>query len=333
MKAYEQLTYRGQAARMRALAREALARFPVRKNARLTLCNHGENTVFAVHGARGIRFALRIHRLDYQSPAAIRSEMAWLSALARDTDLPVPRPEAGRDGAMVQTVAHPGVPGARSVVLLHWVDGALVGARTGMAFYEQMGAMTGALHAHSDTWKRPRSFRRPRWDERGLLIEPIWGDPLAAPGLHRRQRDVIDKARRRLVDELRAFGKGQRRFGLIHADLHFWNVLRHRGAIAPIDFDDCGFGWHLYDMVVGGLGGIWLDPDRRDEKLARYVAGYRRHRRLADDDLALVPTFLTTRRVMHLGWLASRSDNPELAAMVQKRAQVVSGICRDYLAS
>src|SRR4029450_890805 len=38
--------------------------------------------------------------------------------------------------------------------------------------------------------------------------------------------------------------------GLIHGDLHHKNVLFHRGEARAIDFDDCGWGFHLYDLAV-----------------------------------------------------------------------------------
>lgn len=40
-------------------------------------------------------------------------------------------------------------------------------------------------------------------------------------------------------------------FGLIHADLHLDNALFLPGGGRLIDFDDCGFGYRLYDIAVG----------------------------------------------------------------------------------
>ena len=39
-------------------------------------------------------------------------------------------------------------------------------------------------------------------------------------------------------------------FGLIHSDLHCENFLFHNGVVRAIDFDDCGWGFHLYDLAV-----------------------------------------------------------------------------------
>jgi Ser/Thr protein kinase RdoA (MazF antagonist) len=38
--------------------------------------------------------------------------------------------------------------------------------------------------------------------------------------------------------------------GLVHGDLHPENVLFRGGAAGAIDFDDCGWGFLLYDLAV-----------------------------------------------------------------------------------
>jgi hypothetical protein len=55
-------------------------------------------------------YLLRINRPRVQTPDTIGSEMAWLSALRRDTDLGVPEPVAARDGSFVVLAGDPGVP-------------------------------------------------------------------------------------------------------------------------------------------------------------------------------------------------------------------------------
>ena len=49
---------------------------------------------------------------------------------------------------------------------------------------------------------------------------------------------------------LGSFGTGPERFGLIHADMRLANLIVGKGRIWLIDFDDCGFGWFLYDFAT-----------------------------------------------------------------------------------
>lgn len=330
-RAYEELTYRGQVARMRTLGRRALPRFGIRRDAPLVLCGHGENTVFRTLDRRGRAHALRVHRLDYQTPAAIRSEMMWLRALAEDTDISAPVPRKGRDGAFVQQVGDDGVPGERSCVLWRWTEGRIVGWRRGPTYWTRLGELTAQLHAHGRTWKRPRDFTRRRWDEKELLISPAFGDPFAAPGLRRRDRELFVAARDRALAALREFGQGRRRWGLIHADLHSFNVVTRDGELRPIDFDDCGFGWYLYDIMVS-LIPFW-GTSRYESTLECFLEGYRRVLPFDDGDLAQAEPFVVARKLDMLGWLASRSDNPLLARRVPMGIKRAREGCRDYLRS
>src|SRR6478609_7446855 len=118
MRAYDALTGRGQLGRLRRMGRTALERYPGDLDgARLVLLRHEQNATFRVDGV-GARYVLRINRPGLQSEATVESEMAWLAALRRDTDLVVPEPVATRDGSLVVTASEPGVPGERCCALL-----------------------------------------------------------------------------------------------------------------------------------------------------------------------------------------------------------------------
>ena len=67
-----------------------------------SLINHSENHTFLLSVPGGEAFTLRVHRPDYQSVANIESELAWLEALHRQTELSIPEPVAGRNGKLLQ---------------------------------------------------------------------------------------------------------------------------------------------------------------------------------------------------------------------------------------
>src|SRR6266516_4510734 len=105
------LSNRQQVARLRHLAVRALGAYPL-ADPELRLIAHGENTTFRVdattHDGRRDRFLLRVHRparhgRHVDSAAAIRSELAWLTALRADTDLSVPEPVRTIDGNLTTT--------------------------------------------------------------------------------------------------------------------------------------------------------------------------------------------------------------------------------------
>jgi Ser/Thr protein kinase RdoA (MazF antagonist) len=105
------------------LARRVLARYALPDDVVMTLISRSENSVYCIEDpANGRRWVLRLHRRDYHALAAIASELAWLEAIARDTNVIVPRPVAGADGALIQTV--PAGSQQQAAVLFHWEQGA-----------------------------------------------------------------------------------------------------------------------------------------------------------------------------------------------------------------
>ena len=328
---YESLTYRGQVGRLRALAREALPRFGISSAAHFELLNHGENATFRVEHDGGQLHVLRIHRMDYQTPENIRAELAWLTALRRDTDLGIPLPETGTDGAFVQRVAHPGVPGERSCVLLEWIPGRFSSDRAGRLYYERLGSLMGALHAHARTWKRLDSFERTAWDEHALLGDaPRWGSPYEAPGLSAAEVRLLDRGREKATAEILSVGKSADVYGLIHADLHQGNTLIQGDRLCAIDFDDCAEGWFLYDILVATTP-MFRHPDYLRRR-RWFLRTYREHVPLSDEMLEHTWAFYIARRICHLGWITSRCDNPRLADYVEGARKTTCMAIEEYLA-
>ena len=319
VRCFEQLTARGQVGRLRAVAQAALGQFGFGA-CRLRLLQHLVNTTFRLDSAAG-RYLVRVHRVGDQTPARVESELAWLAALARETAVAVQVPHRAPDGRLVVVAAGPGVPGGRQaryiglgasapcpVSVLGWLRGrVLPQERRSPAHFERLGRLVGALHDHSRRWSPPPGFDRPTYDADGLLAPP-GGPERGRAELERlpsRVRRDLERLRRRLRQVQRRLGRGGESFGLIHSDLSFGNVLFAGEEAMPIDFDDCGFGYYLYDLAVV-LAGPWHRPgfDVRREALLR---GYRQVRALGDDVAGLLPAFMAARAGRLLLWAAAES--------------------------
>ena len=134
MIAYEDLNEEGQLQRLRHLAESALAEYHL-QGAQLVLLSHGESTLFRVRfplpGARhpylgrldNHTLVLRVQSRAAQGTTSLRSELLWLAALLRDTDLVVPEPVPTSSGSLWTELAVEGVPGPRQCALLRWVEG------------------------------------------------------------------------------------------------------------------------------------------------------------------------------------------------------------------
>lgn len=319
MEPYERLTHRGQVARLRRMATEALPAWGLSADAvRLTPLRHAENTTFRVDDpASGERYCLRIHRPGNHPPAEVRSELAWLAALRRDTDLCVPEPVplADGDGLLLEGATAPGVPEPRDVVLLRWVHGRFLRRRVPPSALRRVGKVLARLHDHAAGFTPPPGFTRERLDSdmfKGRTIEDSLAE--AAPHLSTpSDADALRTAYTRVRAAFDAMGTGPDAYGLIHADLHRANfVVGPGGEVRPIDFDDCGFGHFLTDLIVTYVS-VPSGPAQEATRTA-VLDGYRSLRPLPDNWLRdLLPPLVWGRRFLMMRWFVSRTDNPMLA--------------------
>ena len=108
----------------------------------------------------------------------------------------------------------------------------------------------------------------------------------------------------------------------MHADFLPDNILVHDGRLTLIDFDDCGYGWHLYEMATG------LFPQIRqpffDDLVDAYLEGYRSEREFSREDEEILPAFLMICGLNYLGWLQKRGDNLKYADRLA--AEIIAGL-------
>lgn len=251
--------------------------------------NYGENATYRVTRRRdGTRFVLRVHT-PRRSRAEIGSELAWLEALHAGGFL-VPRAVTKGGGHPLVTITAPSVPEARHCTLLTWVEGRHA-AKCTPELLHRIGTQIARLHHHSSRFQTSRGFTRPRWDSHSLIHDPSWriGWTRLTPAERERFREVAEQFKT-VADRLVA---GPQVFGLIHGDFTFDNVLVHRRDLRIIDFDDCGFGYFLYDLATLLDRIEWREdyPALR----AALLAGYRQERSFSPDHEALLDFFLLVR--------------------------------------
>lgn len=325
---FEQASYLAQVRRLRALAEAAVLRYPIRAE-RIHFINHGENTTFRVEASRGRKYLLRIHRRDYHTKAAIQEELAWLALLAKE-GLHVPRPVPSRQGHLVETVSSASVGAERNCCLFEWVEGRFIEQSLSPSHMKLLGRVTAELQSLTP---RGGTKKRRYWTAEGLVgAHSKFGSIDALAGIRRDQQKVISAARKQVHGRLERFEKRfPNRMGLIHADLHFGNVLSAGGGLGVIDFDDCGHGFHAYDLVVPYLSAGHILGARGKKRLPAYkealISGYASRASWDTEDDAVFGDLVTARKLTMLGWLNSRSDNPRL----KKRLKgAVSGVL-EYL--
>jgi len=315
-----------------AIARSALARYvPASPSTELSLVNLSENATFVVRRRDAPPAVLRVHRSGYQSAETIASELDWLEAVRRDTDVSTPGVIRSLDDQRVVSLEHRGEQ--RHVVMFEWMAGVSPEA-DGLdeAAFRRLGTITASLHEHARSWTRPQGFIRFSWEWENTLGENgRWGR--WQDGGHLDDGDLRgmeaagDLVRRRLA----AFGAGPDRFGLVHADLRLANLLVAGDDVTVIDFDDSGFSWFLYDF--GAAVSFMEDDPRLPRWQAAWLDGYRSVSALPPEHEEMLPTFVLLRRMLLLAWMGSHSHTREVAEMGPRYAAGTAAMAARYVAS
>jgi Ser/Thr protein kinase RdoA (MazF antagonist) len=317
MKAFNELGYRGQVRRLARMAQAALVDFSITVS-RLIPMAHRENTTFRVDTPAGERFVLRITQPEHHTVAAVRSEMIWLDALNRTTDVIVPQPMSTRKGESLTSIQVDGVPEPRICTLFHWVDGRFVNRGLTPSHLDRVGVLTAQLHNYSAHFITPPGFVRRQVDGLTYFAQPQADNYSPASVAHAMQLvaairppedvAVVEAALARVLETMRELGRRPEMYGLIHGDLHQWNYLFHKGRVRAIDFDDCGYGLFIYDLCVT-LSEI-RDKENYPALRAALLAGYRSIRPLPAAHEAHLDTLITLRALQDIFAFIELRDHP-----------------------
>lgn len=327
-----------QGERLVELARSALPHWGL-EGADLEVIKMRENAVFRATTPDGRRHALRIHRHGYHTDPELHSELLWMRAL-EEHGIAVPEVIPSRQGELFVTIAHAGVPEPRQVDLFAWVDGRQLGSsESGVAdsnadvaaMFRTIGLLTARMHDQASTWEVPAGFTRHAWDSEGLVGEqPFWGRFWELAALTRGQRELITRGRERVRRELEQYGRDPGTYSLIHSDFTPENLLVDGPHVRPIDFDDAGFGWHLFDLATTLF--FHQDADYYPAARAALIEGYRSQRDLPDAVLAGLPLFLVARGFTYLGWVHTRHETQTAKELAPALVELACRLTQEYLA-
>lgn len=296
-------------AHLERMVASAAPRWGLSPRTRVSLITVSENATFRADDPdRDQPVIIRVYRPGYHTLDEIEGELAWLEALRRDRIVTTPEVLRTRAGERVIAVADGGE--TRALAAFSFLPGREPSADEALVDgFRTLGEISARLHAHARAWRPPAGFRRKRWDFATTLGEsPHWGPWRAALGLEREGEAVLARAVARLAERLAAYGTGEERFGLIHADLRLANLLVDEERIGVIDFDDCGYGWFAYDFAAAVS---FLEHDPIVPALMEaWLEGYARVAPLEAADRAMLEDFVMLRRILLTAWIASHAETP-----------------------
>lgn len=295
------------------------------------LIMHRENSVFRVETTRGPA-ALRLHRQHYHSEAALESELAWMAMLAAN-GIKVPVPHATTRGKFLVNLSNEKTE--RMADLLTWLDGSPLGrtneplSHDATIFYD-IGATLARLHNLSDRWSLPQGFSRPHWNFDGLVGDaPFWGCFWDISGITTGDSELLLRIREHCRRDLSALMKEGLSYGLIHADLVRENIMIAGTDVSFIDFDDCGFGFRMFDIATALLKNRNEPAYEAMEK--NLFAGYESECQLAQHEKAALPLFLVLRSLTYLGWAEARRGEHGIEARRERLLVEALSLSRNYL--
>lgn len=312
MKPFHELSRRARLHRFKMLAQASLSAFGMAE-AQLKFVQYNENVIYRVdlpslvlntdHRFIPNRYALRIHAIDDDS--AVASELAWLDALSHEAGLPIPAPVFTASGEMLASIITPGFPNGRLVSMLRWLDGQKLKRRLRPEHLSALGRVVAQLHNFSAAWQPPEGFERFTWDWDSQLGGSLFEQPRqelveSMPVKYRESFLTVSQAAKEAMESL---GKGPDTFGLIHADLYPENVLYKDGLACPIDFEDCGYGYWLWDIAVALCEWAWKPGWERMRDA--FYDGYAPIRTLPEAQWRQLDLFVATQFATMLLWASA----------------------------
>jgi len=326
-----------QAERLEAAGREALENWHI-NDAELYLIKYRENAVFRVV-QNGSPMALRLHRQGYHSDNELRSELLWMCAL-EDAKIAVPIIIPAVSGELFVKQAVPGLQGEVQVDLFEWIDGEQLGTveegiadeASVAAMYTTIGELAAQVHNQATVWQPPPGFARHAWDADGLAGEqPVWGRFWELESASPSERELMIRGRDRVHRELSSLAKSPGTYSMIHADFAPENLLVDGDSVRLIDFDDAGFGWHLFEIATS----LYFIQDEPffDQARDALISGYRRHRQLSDEQLEQLPLYFLARGFTYIGWVHTRSETETAAELTPMLLEGACTLAEQYLSN
>jgi Ser/Thr protein kinase RdoA (MazF antagonist) len=331
VKDFYQLTYIGRALRLRQMALLALKEYDLSVK-RLRLVTNMTNGIFRVDTSDGKKYMLRItDPLGSHGLEEIRSEMMWLTALRKDTELGVPQPMLTQNGEMAITVKIDNVPEPRHCSVFNWVPGVNAADRLSPENIHKLGVFTASLHNHAETFSPPPGFRIRKLDKIFPYSDPdfpnvepvVIFDPNYRHLFPERRLKIYRQAMERVqqaIDQLYADG-GE--LHVTHNDLHQWNMKLYRGKLFVLDFEDLAWGYPVQDIATTFF--YFQENELRDAFVKAYKSGYTTHHEWPETYPGQIQTFIAGRGIMLVNYLlcSKNSEDQKMAsdyvALVEER--------------
>lgn len=292
----------------------------------ISLLKYSENYNWLVK-TQSEKYVLRLCRPGYHSTEELMGELLWIRELEKSTDIRMPVVIPNNRGELLTQMKE------YRCTMFSFLNGTTLRGIEGeelLGYLQEIGSITAKLHKQVQEWADVKNIVRFTWNFEDLLGKNARvGDWRQHPRIREEERAVYEKAEQIIEKKLEQYGRNKDKYGLIHSDFNINNVLVDQGKVQVLDFDDCGFGWFLYDLSTSVLE---YDEGIRD-KIAAWLRGYEKERKLTETDKAMIPTFIVMRKIVRIGWIASHMENDTVKKVTDNYYVQTYNMAKRYLES
>jgi Ser/Thr protein kinase RdoA (MazF antagonist) len=280
-----------------------------------------QNYIFA-YEINGEEYILRLTPQTHQSPQQVMAEVDWVNDLA-GRDVPVAAVVPARDGSLCQVV---------ELVGEHFTAASFQKAKgeigsgndwTTDIFFD-WGRLAGRLHRESRKYQPGFGRSRASWVDRLPAVIPESVDD-----------EIALERLAQVAARLNSLPKSTDAYGLIHADLHFWNFAVSSKGLTVFDFDNCEYNWFVADLGTAVFEAATCAYQKLPRAefikgfLDRFIDGYE-HEYPLGAAAAQVPLFAKLREICIYLVLRKRWKNRRLSEFQRRFFESVrAGVVED----
>ncbi|UNB53024.1 aminotransferase class III-fold pyridoxal phosphate-dependent enzyme [Mycolicibacterium sp. YH-1] len=247
-----------------------------------------------------------------EDPGIVNLQTAALRHIeAASPRLPVPRMRQGTDGAYEYRLADP-AHGGRVLRVMSFLSGApLSGTAATPGQLQSVGAGQAAVTSALSRFHHFRQDRRLVWDLRHFPALRVLLDSIDDTAHRRLASQVFDSFHEVVAPRIPGL-----RHQVVHGDFSTHNILVDSGQAefvsGIIDFGDTLRTAEIFDVAIA-MSNL-LDPDAADpwHRALDHLTGYRAHREIDADELAVLPVAVAARsaqRALIAQWRARRDPS------------------------
>jgi len=277
----------------------------------------------------GESYILRFTPSSHRSEADVVAELDWILYLAQH-DVLVSSPIQSNQGKLTEVIPS-GESHYFTVTSFNKAKGEKIGypeCLGDIKLYQQMGRLTGKIHALTKKYQPGVSVRRHNWEDNYYL---------KSVGLYvPHEQRLVHEQCVALAKEIRdTLPVNSNSFGLIHGDINTANFHVHENDITLFDFDEAQYSWFVEDIAIPLYYLVYVYGDDVQEQrvtqaqlfMEHYLQGYVLECSVDDYWLKQIPLFLRLREIivytgMHRSTDVTQLDQWGLDYISQSKARI-----------